>query len=209
MTSGNTPPKVQVDPVSDTRDQRAQPRLSLILRAAKLIGPSGEFLCIVRDISESGVRLRLFHPIVDQADLSLEIVAGQRFGIEKVWENSDEAGFRFTNTIDVQLFLNGKGPFPKRSVRLHLLYPARLGYLDRTAAAVIHDLSREGARIETAEHLAIAQAIRLESDHLPALEATVRWRRQPYYGLVFRQVMSMEELAQCVQKVQLLKSGDS
>lgn len=192
---------------TDSHDQRAHPRFALLLRGAKLIGPSGEFLCIIRDISGTGARLRLFHPIVDVTGLSLEIVPGQRFDVEKVWVNDDEAGFHFADAIDVKLFVNGKAALPKRSVRLLVSHPATLSYSGYTNAATIHDLSREGARISTPERLAITQTVRLESDHLPPVEASVRWRRHPDYGLAFHQVMSMQELALRVHKIQLSRLG--
>ncbi|KHK91174.1 PilZ domain-containing protein [Novosphingobium malaysiense] len=189
--------------VAEGSERRIQPRLALLLlRSAKLVGPSGEFLCIVRDVSETGVKLRMFHPILDDEDLALEFTTGIRFGLEKVWEAGGEAGFRFIDPVDVSSFVNGTGPFPKRSVRLRLNHPTALSVADRTATATILDLSREGARIEFSEHLAIAQKIRVKSDRLPAFEASVRWRRHPYYGLIFHQMMSMEELALRVYEIQ-------
>lgn len=197
-------PNAQSEQENAANDRRSQPRLALLLRSGKLVGPRGEFLCIVRDLSESGARLRLFHPLVDETDLSLEIVNRQRFIVEKVWEDADEAGFRFVDDINLRGFLSGTGPFPKRPLRIHLHHLATLKYAGRVTAAVIHDLSREGVRIQTSEHLAISQNIRIESEHLPIFEATVRWRRHPFYGLSLHHVMTLEDLAHRVHKVQLV-----
>lgn len=187
----------------DCGEQRVQPRFALLLRSAKLVSSSGEFLCIVRDVSESGAKLRIFHPVVAGEKLSLEVASGERFGVEKVWEKEGEAGFRFTDAVDVMRFVAEAGPFPKRPVRIKLSHPAKLSYGDCVAPGVIRDLSRQGAKLETEQRLALGQTLRLEGDYLPEFEATVCWRRHPYYGLVFRQLMSLEELALRVHEVQL------
>lgn len=195
--------------VDDFHEKRVQPRFALLLRSAKLVGPRGEFLCIVRDVSESGAKLRLFHPVVDNDNLSLEIATGERFTVEKVWEREGEAGVRFVDTIDVMRFVSEGGPFPKRPVRMRMNHAATLHYAGNSTAATICDLSRQGAKIESSERLAIGQTLRIEGDRLPEFEATVCWRRHPAYGLVFRQLMSMEELALRVYEVQLSKSGEA
>jgi hypothetical protein len=187
-------------------DKRTQPRVALLLRSAKLIGPSGEFLCIVRDVSESGVKLRLFHPLVDSNDLFLEIATGERYAVAKVWEKDGEAGFRFVNAIDVTRFVAEAGPHPKRPVRIELNYPVWLTSAGNTITATIRDLSQQGARLETTQHLAIDQSLRMSGDLLPEFDITVRWRRQPFYGVVFHQRMSMSEFAMHARRLQLGKS---
>lgn len=177
------------------REQRASPRFALLLRAAKLIGLRGQYLCIVRDVSETGVRLRLFHALAQERRLALESVAGERLGVEKVWENAGEAGFRFDVPIDVHGFIAEAGPYPKRPIRIGVEDIARITVAGETCVARLRDLSRQGAGIEIDRHLAIGQHLRIEADALPEFEATVCWRKHPAYGLVFRQLMSLEELA--------------
>src|SRR5690606_20786923 len=57
----------------DFMDMREAPRFALLIRSAKLICDSGEYLCIIRDVSETGVRLRLFHPLPPDQLLTLEL----------------------------------------------------------------------------------------------------------------------------------------
>lgn len=191
----------------DVGDKRVQPRFALLLRSAKLVSSRGEFLCIVRDVSESGAKLRLFHPVVEDEEMSLEIATGERFPVEKVWEREGEGGFRFLDTINVMRFVAEAGPFPKRPVRIRLDHPAALTFGGNTIPVTICDLSRQGAKIETEHRLAIGQSVRVEGDQLPEVDATVCWRRHPGYGLVFRQLMSMEELAMRVYHMQMRNGG--
>lgn len=199
-------PNMMPDPesggVEDTNEKRVQPRFALLLRSAKLVSSRGEFLCIVRDVSESGAKLRLFHPVVEGEDLSLEIATGERFTVEKVWEREGEAGIRFVDPINVMRFVAEAGPFPKRPVRIRLDHPVTLAHGGNTIVAMLCDLSRQGAKLETQNRLAIGQTLRIEGDQLPETEATVCWRRHPNYGLVFRQLMSMEDFALRVHRMQ-------
>lgn len=183
-------------------EQRNAPRYTLLLRSAKLVDADGEYLCIVRDVSESGLKLRLFHPLPGSTHYVLENAGGQRFEVETMWEREDEAGFRFIQPIDVPHFIAEHGPFPKRPIRIRLRQQATIAIAGNIIPATILDLSREGARIETEPRLAIAQPLRLESKELPPLDATVCWRRHPAYGLVFRQVLSLPDLAQRVLRMQ-------
>lgn len=187
-------------------EQRASPRFALLLRAAKLIGAHGEYLCIVRDVSETGVKLRLFHSLADERRLALESAAGDRLGVEKVWENGGEAGFRFDEPIDVQRFIAEAGPYPKRPIRVCVGHQAQLTIAGETSPAKVRDLSRQGAGIETDHYLAIGQHLRIASGLMPEFEATVCWRQHPSYGIVFRQLMSLEELA--VRAFRMQKTRD-
>ncbi|PNU04099.1 PilZ domain-containing protein [Novosphingobium guangzhouense] len=176
-------------------EQRASPRFALLLRASKLIGVHGEYLCIVRDVSETGVKLRLFHALATERRLALESAAGDRITVEKMWETDGEAGFRFEDPIDVQRFIAEAGPYPKRPIRICVDHEAHVTIAGETAFAKVRDLSRQGAGIETDHYLAIGQHLRIASSMMPEFEATVCWRQHPSYGIVFRQLMSLEELA--------------
>ncbi|HUD29878.1 MAG TPA: PilZ domain-containing protein [Novosphingobium sp.] len=176
-------------------DLRATPRFALLLRAAKLVSPRGEYLCIVRDVSETGAKLRMFHSLSGIEQLALESVTGERIALDLVWEHAGEAGFRFVQPIDVQRFIAEAGPYPKRPIRIAVDHPARITIAGQTSPARLRDLSRQGARIETESHLALCQQLRIEAEGMPEFEATVCWRQQPAYGLVFRQLMGLEELA--------------
>ena len=52
---------------------RTEPRISLMLRAAKLAGSKGEFLCILRDVSATGLKARLFHPLPSDSPFTIEL----------------------------------------------------------------------------------------------------------------------------------------
>ncbi|KMS55432.1 pilus protein PilZ [Novosphingobium barchaimii LL02] len=201
----NFPGSLSTRSAASSADQRATPRFALLLRAAKLVSPGGEYLCIVRDVSATGVKLRLFHSLAGVEQLALESVTGERTGVNLVWEHGGEAGFRFVQPIDVERFIAEAGPYPKRPIRICVDHPARITVTGSVTGARLLDLSRQGARIETDQRLAIGQQLRIDAAEMPQFEATVCWRREPAYGLVFRQLMSLEELAQRTFRMQALR----
>jgi hypothetical protein len=182
-------------------EHRAAPRYALLLRTAKLIGTTGEYLCVVRDVSATGISVRTFHPL-PEGGLVLELPNGDRFPVERVWERDGAAGFRFAAEVDVEQLIEGKGRFPKRGVRLHLNLLGTLSSLGGTYDAMIHNLSQQGARIESQTRLAIDQKVRLEAKGLPSVRAVVRWREGHEYGLAFDDTFQFGELARIAAELQ-------
>ena len=185
-----------------SQDMRGAERFALLIGGAKLIGETAEFLCVIRDVSETGLRIKLFHPLPAETRLAIELANGDFYFIERVWETEGEAGFRFAAPIDVAQFIAEDSLFPRRPLRLRLSVPALLT-ADKGATVVrLHDLSQHGACIEAARHLAIGQQIKLEPEGLPDLIANVCWRSLPEYGVVFKNSFAFDELARFAAAIQ-------
>jgi hypothetical protein len=186
----------------DGDELRVAPRFTLLIRTAKLIGASGEFLCVIRDASSTGVSIRTFHPLPNNEQLTLELPNGDQHAIERVWERDGSAGFRFSVAVDIDRLLQNKSRFPKRPVRLKLQLPALISCHGTTAGVVIRNLSQQGARIESPLRLSLDQRLRLEADNLPIIQASVRWRKDSEYGLVFDDTFQFAELARLAAQLQ-------
>lgn len=176
-------------------DMREAPRYTLLIRTAKLVCESGEYLCVVRDASATGIKVRLFHPLPVQSELTLELANGERFPVERVWETGGDAGLRFTVPVDVSKIVAEEFAFRKRPVRLRVKLAASIRIHGDRSEALVHDLSQQGAQIHSARHLAVGQQVCLEVEHLAPIIAKVRWRRHPAYGLVFEQTFRLDEFA--------------
>lgn len=188
--------------IGDDPEQRIAPRFTLLIRTAKLICSSGEYLCIIRDASSTGVSIRTFHPLPPGEQLTLELPNGDQHPIERVWEKEGAAGFRFPVPVDIDRLLHNKSRYPKRAVRLKLQLPALISCHGRTAGVVIHNLSQQGAQVECPLYMAIDQKLRLEADNLPVIQARVRWRKGSDYGLVFDDTFQFAELARLAAHLQ-------
>lgn len=174
---------------------RSAERFTLMLRVAKLVSSNGEYPCVIRDVSATGVRLRLFHALPAERHLALFLGNGECYFIENVWDHDREAGFRFSAPIDVRAFMTESSKHPKRQVRLGITLPAILSIRDFSAPVVIRDISQQGARLESDRPLAIDQHVRLKAHGLPEIFASVRWKAGVSHGVVFQQCFRLDELA--------------
>ena len=189
-----TPPVAASD-ADDEAEQRCAPRFTLLIRAAKLISPEGEFLCVVRDASETGVSVRLFHPLPADVDLSLEMPNGDCLALERVWEEQGKAGFRFPAPVDIERIVESPSRFARRAVRVNVEVPCDLLVGIRRVGGQIHNLSQQGALISTTEKLSLIQRVKIRADGMPEIAGKVRWRRNDSYGLSFEDTFQFAELA--------------
>jgi hypothetical protein len=191
------------DEARPDNEQRSEPRFTLLIRTAKLIAPSGEFLCIVRDASREGFKVRIFNPVPPDEPLEIEFANGERQPVRKVWQEGDAAGFRFFEPVEIErLLAESPAGLRKRAVRLRLAVPTLVIADNRRRIASFLDISQHGACIECAEHLAMDQRVTLDCDWLPPLVGRVRWRRQPRYGVIFEQTFRLDELARLTAPLQ-------
>lgn len=189
-----------------TGDQRSGKRYTLLLRAGKLVLGAGEFLCLVRDVSDRGLKVRLFHPLEIDPTCEIELGNGERLGIERVWQQGGQAGFRFAQApVDIHALIEESGPFPKRHLRLRLDPPLPLlATADGLAeTGVLCDISQHGGAVAIERRLPIHAQVRINAPGLPERHARVRWRRGGMHGLVFQQGFRLDELAQLAWRLQM------
>lgn len=195
-SEGAAPGFAARDAAAPGPDRRAARRSSLMFRAAKLLCESGEYVGIIRDVSATGLRLRLFHAAPPERHLFIELANAERFAMERMWERGDEAGFRFSCTIDVAEFIREPSPFARRPIRLNIAAPALLTCDGHGYPVRLCDLSQHGARIDADLPVALGKIVRLDIAGLPPRIGCVRWRRFGAHGLVFQQAYPLDALAQ-------------
>ena len=177
-------------------ERRTANRVTLLIRPGKLIADGREFLCVVRDVSDGGVKVRLFQPLPDHEDLQIEFDHGERYKLQMVWQSGDQAGFLFAEDVAIdRLIAAHHGPHARRPPRLNVAVEAVLSTSGLRTPITLRDISQRGASIECGGWLMIDELVRIECDLLPTLHAKVRWRRPPRYGLVFEQTFRLDELA--------------
>jgi hypothetical protein len=192
--------------VEDGGEQRAAPRFTLLIRAAKLICELGEFVCVIRDVSESGVSVRLFHPLPPGESFNLQMPAGAVYPITLVWDRGTEAGFRFDAPVPVELLVHEASIYPKRGLRLGVAFPVTVTTLTQRCNAMVGNLSQQGALLECEALFAIDQNLRIESadkaQGFKETRAKVRWRRGTRYGLVFDDTFTLGDFAKLAARLQ-------
>ncbi|MEO1729402.1 MAG: PilZ domain-containing protein [Pseudomonadota bacterium] len=204
--SSSAMPGVEPDPTAEGSEQRAAQRFTLLIRAAKLVSPNGEFVCVIRDVSETGVSVRLFHALPSGSPLELHMPGGGSYEIEPVWERNNEAGFTFAESVEVEKLINEAGEYPKRGLRLGVCFPIRIGTLTQRSEGLIANLSQQGARFECDGLFAIDQNLRIETlepvPEFAEVRAKVRWRRDRDYGVVFDDTFTLGDFARLAARLQ-------
>jgi hypothetical protein len=171
-------------------------RFALLMRVAKLVGTSAEFICIICELSATEVKLRILHPLPENR-FALELPNGDFYFVEKMWERDSEAGFRFSAPIDFDAFISEASPYAKRQVRLRTNLPAILSTAEAACPIVIRDLSQEGARLESKVPLAPYQSLRIDAEPFAApVFGKVQWKSKLEYGISFQRAFGLAELAQ-------------
>lgn len=207
MDKASNTAKLEEAPSAGGEELRAAPRFTLLIRAAKLVCDAGEFVCVLRDVSESGVSIRLFHALPPEERFALHMPGGAIYPIISVWQRGLEAGFQFAEAVAVDMLINEAASFPKRGMRISVSFPVTLTTITQRCTAMIENLSQQGAQLECNGLFAIDQNLRLEgggiAPELREIRAKVRWRRGTRYGLVFDDTFTLADFAKLIARLQM------
>lgn len=198
--------KLHDEPLAAGEELRAAPRFTLLIRAAKLVSAQGEFVCVIRDVSETGVSVRLFHALPGCKHFALHMPGGALYEITAVWQRDNEAAFSFDQPVEVARLINEAGEYPKRGLRLGLCFPVTVATLSHRFEGVVENLSQQGARIACDGLLAIDQTVRVEAPSVDGdmrdVRAKIRWRRDLHYGVVFDDTFTLGDFARLAARLQ-------
>lgn len=183
-------------------DQRAAKRYTSLIRAAKLVSAHGEFVCVIRDVSSTGISLRMFHDVPSDQTMGLELQNGDAFELRKVRSTGREASFTFEHEVEVERLIREAWNYPKRQLRLNLTIPLSIATLTGKSEAVTSNLSQQGASIECDTRFALDQTVRIQGKHMPEVRAKVRWRKDNCYGVVFDNTFTLGEFALLAARTQ-------
>lgn len=184
--------------LSAAREQRDTSRTPFPApRPAKLLCESGEYLCLLRDVSASGVRVGLFHRPPGAHHAFLELGNGEVFPMLRVREGERQACYRFARRIEPGEILSEPTRHARRDLRIRAHRPALVSAEGRARAVELRDMSQTGACFEADAYLALGQHLVLSLQSLPDMAGWVRWRRGNRFGVMFEQSLRLDELAAC------------
>lgn len=187
---------------------RGAPRVTLLLRVAKLVLDDREVFCVVRDASVSGLKVKLFAPLPEYTSMAIEFANGDRHALTCVWATGDQAGLRFAEPVALpQLLEEVCRPGARRQVRLRIARDAMLWSAGEAIPVKMHDISQQGAGFECGKWLLLNELVRLELGVLPPVFAKVRWRNHPRYGVIFEQTFHLDDLAHRATALHIGESG--
>ncbi|MFA7588424.1 MAG: PilZ domain-containing protein, partial [Novosphingobium sp.] len=144
ITTGNNAIVLDGPQAIEADDRRAASRFTLLIRAGKLVSGDLELPCVVRDASQSGIKLKVFNALPSDGPIDLELANGERFSVEPVWARDGHAGFRFTDDVDLPRLLDAeRGPFRSRKLRLRTAIQGRVGCGSQIHPATLENISQQ------------------------------------------------------------------
>lgn len=165
------------------------------MRVAKLRCSSGEYPCILQDVSEMGARLRMFHAHPSDTHMFLELGDENLYAIERRWIDGDQAGYLFSSQVETDEILSERSAPKRRPVRLRLQHSAQIISSGERGHAVLVNLSAQGACIEAGRKLPVGTALRLEIGGKASRFAHVCWRKDYRHGLAFQEALPFQQFA--------------
>ncbi len=185
------------------KERRNGARYTLILRAGLIEQAGKSSLCLVKNISASGLQIKFFMTPVAGAPVSIRVADEPAVRGFIVWVKGDIAGMSFLKELDAATLLRVQQklkPNRRRSIpRINVEATATLRTGGRTCRAMICDISSLGTRIRTRSPLTAGDRAILDLADLPPLNAFVRWSDGEESGLVFETALPMPIIAGWVE----------
>lgn len=191
-------------PIGDSPavERRQGVRYMTVMRVATLQTDHGEELCLVRNISEGGLKARIWSPLDVGASVTARFKSSYDVPGTVVWRRDDHIGVQFGAPGDVALILNGddapaSGLRP-RAPRIRLEMPVRVRVGARDHRATLRDISQGGAKVllDAPDQWQDAEPpIVLMIAGLPGTEGSLRWRDEAIMGLAFNTPIPLDTLA--------------
>lgn len=82
----------------DTDDEKRRARRVGVLRSVRLVFEQMAMDCIVRDVSPTGVRIRLPQDVIVPEQVTLHFQKGEVVSARRRWQRGHQAGFAFERT---------------------------------------------------------------------------------------------------------------
>lgn len=177
-------------------------RQRLLMRVVKLVCESGEYPCVMLDVSETGTKLRLFAGHPTGSFMLVELSNGETYPVERRWTKDGIAGFRFVEPVNVADFINEPSLHARRPVRLRTRCPVEYTAAGQHGHAVLVDLSARGACLEAGRQLPVGSALKVQVGERPARFGHVCWRAGYRHGLAFQEDMPLSDLARLAAELQ-------
>jgi len=183
-------------------ERRNDERVVPLLRVAKLVGDGTATLIRVRNVSAGGIMAETSEaPEVGQQ--MLVELSSQKIPSTVIWIREGLVGLKFDHAIDLGELLAGRKPrhgFRPRPPRLEVECKASVR-VGRTYYTVdVHDISLGGMKVEPIQEYCVGKDVVVVVESLRPIKGEVRWYRDRRAGIVFKQPLDFDELAEWMGK---------
>jgi hypothetical protein len=200
--SAETPESPQVR--RDRLERRKQARHVALLRVAVLHAGGMRDLCVVKNISASGLSARAYRKFKCDEQVKIEFKSGELLSGSVVWASDWDIGIVFPTAIDVEAVLASRWvtePGRRRHLpRIEIDCEGRLNTGLRSFNVTLHDISQGGARVEIeTPSVELGEVVLLSLPDQPPARGVVRWVGGTQIGISFNECIAFETLARWIQ----------
>ena len=186
-------------------DRRHHARHVTVLRVAKINTPQSEELCLVRNISASGMMVHVYSNLSVGDTVSTELNSGKPISGKIAWHREGMIGIEFDETVNPDRVLAGQDFAPTtahpRPPRVGLDLRGRIRVGSRYQAVTLCNISQGGANIRPSEPDSVLDKVVLLVNGLPPIAGSVRWQDQEHAGIEFDIPVSFDVLARWVPSI--------
>ena len=180
-------------------DRRKEGRLVALLRVGVLHARGHRDLCIVKNISASGLSARAYRQVTVGDEVHIEFKSGELLSGKVVWVRDWDLGINFADQIDFEAVLASRwvteAQRRRNLPRIPISCDGRLKSGGRSVDVTLRDISQGGARLRIgASPLDLGEAVLTLPDLAP-MAGVVRWIADGQVGISFNECMSFEQLA--------------
>jgi PilZ domain-containing protein len=184
-------------------ERRGQKRQRALLRVALLHDEGIKDLCVVKNISASGLSARVYRKLTSGTNVRVEFRSGELLSGSVVWERDWEVGIVFPKPIDVESVLASRWITEegrRRTLpRIALACRGQLTAGPRSLNVMLQDISQGGARVQTEAPETDIRNVLLSLPDLPPIAGVVRWLGGTQAGISFNECIAFEQLARWIQ----------
>ena len=189
------------DVVPMPTDSRQDERHLTLFRVGALIVDDRRELCLIKNVSASGMMIRTYSAMQEGGRVSVELKQGQMVQGEVRWVRDYNVGIAFDQRIDVVELLSAslEGPRPRMPrMEVNCSVSVRQGSI--ASNMVAHDISQGGLKVESRRLLSLTDDVVVTLPGLPPLPGTVRWYEGAFYGISFNSLLALSELVEWLHK---------
>lgn len=191
-------PRIAAARAASQPDRRSDTRAKMsVYRSARLRWNGREGLCLIRNLSSTGMMCRSLARPAKGERIEVEMRSGDCIAGTVMWAKDGQFGVRFDQVVNVAALLNPRTQrhgqvqrMPRLSAGCSATLTAESGRQD----TMLLDISQGGAKIEAA-HLREGDDLTLAVTGLDARRGTVRWTQDGHAGIAFFSPIPLEALA--------------
>ena len=182
-------------PPAPIGERRETERHLTLFRVASIVAGNHHELCLIKNVSGGGMRIRAYCPLEVGACVQIELKSGDPIAGKVGWVDGNEAGIVSDQAIDVMDILNTsmKGAKPRMPrVEVGGMVGLREGAQQWRVAAC--DISQGGIKLRGDIALAKASEVVVTLADLAPIQGTVSWCEGGHIGVSFNSPIPLETL---------------